>query len=174
MCIILDVHKVDSVFGRATRAASVVEKNVARRIIERTLGLAAGGTRYFRELRDSVSHEGQQFFLENWRNPSQPGPVQPKVSALFDEKEQKLIELRVCQSNDEHIIAIAMVTGARLLMSDDLPLGRDFRDRNIVDPPGRVVPEDADRRQIERLLDSGSICSPQRCGRRARRTKARG
>lgn len=171
MCIILDVHKVDSVLGRAT---SVVEKNIADRITNRTLGLAAGGTKYLLEISNSVSHSGQQFFLEAWRNPDQPNPTRPHNNAAIDAEEKRLIERGACESNDEHIIAIGLVTGARLVFSDDRQLGRDFRNARVVQPPGRVVPANADRRQIERLLDSGWICTPQRCGRDARRSQARG
>lgn len=170
MCIILDVHKVDFVLGNAT---SYAEKVIARRILKRSLGLAAGGTRYFREMSKSVSQDGQQFFVELWRNPDQPVRADLQLSSQVDAEEQRLIDRGVCESCDEHIIAIALLTGARLLFSGDLPLGRDFRNRKIVDPPGRVVPEDADRRQVEQLLDRDPVCSPQSCGRKARRGRSR-
>ena len=170
MCIIIDVHRVDFVFGNATSEAELI---IARRILKRTLGLAAGGTRYFREMSKSVSHDGQRLFLEFWRRPDQPVPSDPRLQSEIDAAEQRLIDSRECESCDEHIIAIALMTGARLLFSGDLPLGRDFRNRQIVDPPGRVVPEGADRRQMEQILDRNAICSPRRCGRKARRARSR-
>ena len=38
----------------------------------------------------------------------------------------------VCRSNDEHVLALARVSGARLLFTNDNALQDDFRDRQII------------------------------------------
>lgn len=42
-------------------------------------------------------------------------------------------------SDDEHVVALAMVSGARLLFTNDMRLSRDFKNPQIVSVPrGRV------------------------------------
>ncbi len=44
-----------------------------------------------------------------------------------------------CRSDDEHVIALALVSGARLLYTNDAALTDDFKDKTLVDAPrGRV------------------------------------
>ena len=46
---------------------------------------------------------------------------------------------RVCRSDDEHILALARISGARLLFTNDRDLQDDFRDRRIIaNPRGRI------------------------------------
>lgn len=56
--------------------------------------------------------------------------------------EARAIELRKdnsCVSNDEHIIALAQISGARLLYSNDKKLHKDFGNKNLIDNPrGKV------------------------------------
>ena len=54
------------------------------------------------------------------------------------ELEQGRIEGR-CSSNDPHIIALARVSGARLLCSSDKKLHTDFRDRALINNPRGAV-----------------------------------
>lgn len=45
----------------------------------------------------------------------------------------------ICRSDDAHILALARVSGARLLYSNDRDLQRDFRNSRIINAPrGRV------------------------------------
>lgn len=47
-----------------------------------------------------------------------------------------------CRSNDEHIIALARVSGARLLCSQDRKLSQDFTNRDLlISPRGKVYKE---------------------------------
>lgn len=43
-----------------------------------------------------------------------------------------------CVSDDPHIIALARVSGVRLLCSHDLALHTDFTNKDLLDPRGRV------------------------------------
>lgn len=44
-----------------------------------------------------------------------------------------------CKSNDEHIIALAQISGARLLYTNDQLLQRDFDNKELIDKPrGKV------------------------------------
>ena len=46
---------------------------------------------------------------------------------------------RICKSNDTHVLALARVSGARLLFTNDQALQEDFGNRDIIqEPRGRV------------------------------------
>jgi hypothetical protein len=50
-------------------------------------------------------------------------------------EERRLQAAGHCQSNDSHILALALVTGARTLATLDATLIRDFRNKLIIDNP---------------------------------------
>ena len=68
----------------------------------------------------------------------------------------------VCRSNDEHVLALARLSGARLLFTNDQALQDDFRDRSIVDGVrGRIYTtgERSDVRRTHRdLLRCRDLC----------------
>ena len=68
-----------------------------------------------------------------------------------------------CVSNDEHVIALAQVSGARLLFSNDVPLHRDFKNRDLVDVPrGKVYSTREDTsftQRHRRLLNDPALCN---------------
>ena len=52
---------------------------------------------------------------------------------------QSLVSSMPIRSDDPHVIALALVSGARLLVSADVDLVADFKDRAIVNAPrGKV------------------------------------
>lgn len=57
------------------------------------------------------------------------------VDARTDELRRK----DVCVSDDEHVLALAITSGARLLYTNDNLLMDDFRNRDIIPgPPGKI------------------------------------
>ena len=67
-----------------------------------------------------------------------------------------------CQPNDPHVIALARISGARFLYSDDQALQRDFKDRTLIDNPGGIVYSTAKRNNFNSthrsLLGRKNIC----------------
>lgn len=56
-----------------------------------------------------------------------------------DAKTQMLRQANLCRSNDKHVIALAQVSGARLLYSNDGLLHDDFEDKKLIDnPQGKI------------------------------------
>lgn len=49
-----------------------------------------------------------------------------------DDETESLRTEGICRSNDEHVLALARLSGARLLFTNDQALQDDFRDREIV------------------------------------------
>ena len=70
----------------------------------------------------------------------------------------------VCRSNDSHVIALARISGARLLYSNDLDLHKDFKNPRIINKPrGRVYTtgENNDITRTHRtLLNRKDLCAP--------------
>jgi len=58
-----------------------------------------------------------------------------KVDALT----AKIRKSNVCKSNDAHVIALAQVSGARLLYANDEQLEKDFGKKQLVDNPRGVL-----------------------------------
>lgn len=77
----------------------------------------------------------------------------------------RTIELRqngVCKSNDQHVIALAQVSGARLLYCRDGDLRKDFKNKELVDQPrGKVYSTEENPKFLtghKRLLGKKDLC----------------
>ena len=66
------------------------------------------------------------------------GNVQEAPLDLVNDKIEELRRRSDLLSDDHHVLAVALVAGARLLFSNDRNLQADFTNRDIVDPPGKV------------------------------------
>ena len=70
------------------------------------------------------------------------------------------------RSNDAHVLALAQISGARLLYTNDRPLQQDFRTRSLIDnPPGKIYSTDERRNPNKefttthkRLLGRRDLC----------------
>ena len=58
-----------------------------------------------------------------------------KEDTEVDERTRELQGGAVLRSNDPHVIALAQVSGSRLLYSRDGDLQKDFKDRSLIDSP---------------------------------------
>lgn len=59
--------------------------------------------------------------------------------AVVDKETESIRAGENCRSNDFHVIALARVSGARLLFTNDRTLEQDFKDRSLVpDPRGKI------------------------------------
>lgn len=75
---------------------------------------------------------------------------------------QQLRRRRDCVSNDAHVIALAQVTGARLLFSNDSALQSDFKNKLLIDQPrGKVYSTTYSKnvtRMHRQLLNDPALC----------------
>ena len=59
--------------------------------------------------------------------------------ATVQSEEQQVTDSGLCQSDDPHVVALARVSGARILCSHDQALHQDFRNPKLIAKPrGRV------------------------------------
>ena len=70
----------------------------------------------------------------------------------------------VCQSNDSHILALARISGARLLYTNDLDLQEDFGDPHIINGPRGLIYTTVKNKNITKthraLLNRKDLCAP--------------
>lgn len=64
-----------------------------------------------------------------------------------------------CVSNDAHVIALARISGARVLYSHDVKLGRDFRNPRLISGPRGGIYKRSVKSHIK-LLKHTSACKP--------------
>ena len=90
-------------------------------------------------------------------------------SVLDEEVEDRASELRsegVCTSDDEHVLALALVSGARLLYTNDTALIGDFKNRAIVATPRGKVYTTSENDDVTnahlRLLADRNLCRTSR------------
>ncbi len=83
-----------------------------------------------------------------------------------DARSEELREGQTLESDDPHVIALAQVSGARLLYTNDEDLQKDFRNRNLVNnPAGKVYSTEAEknpnkkfRKVHKKLLRRNDLC----------------
>ncbi len=78
------------------------------------------------------------------------------------ERSEDLRRRDVCKSDDHHVLALAITSGARLLYTNDRLLMDDFRNRNVVTgTPGKIYTT-KDRKDFRpthrRLLGMRNLC----------------
>lgn len=129
MCAIVDANVVHEVFSaRRTPAGSKflewVEKGKGRIVVGGRLGQELNSVEYFRVWADIALNMG-------WMN----GFPWHEVSR----RKARLQKTGGFISNDPDILALAQISGARLLFSNDEKLQKDFRNKRLIDNPRGTV-----------------------------------
>jgi len=63
-----------------------------------------------------------------------------------------------CRSNDAHIIALARISGARVLCSRDNALHRDFRNTRLISNPKGRIYQNAEHSRLLQLYGHTNAC----------------
>ena len=130
MCAIVDANVAHEVFGSnpppaGERFFDWLNKGAGR--------LVAGG-KLLSEL--NQSSEGFRRWAQQARR---AGKMRLVRNSEVDSRTERLRNEGICRSNDHHVIALAQVSGARLLYSNDGDLQKDFKDSDLVsNPEGHV------------------------------------
>ena len=122
MCAIVDANVGHEVFGPSESEAGVFLLNW----LDRGGGPLVVGGRLLAEL-------GRNTGFVRWlRTAQRVGRARAASEEDVASEMETLQTQGVCRSNDEHVIALARVSGARLLFTNDNALQDDFRDRQII------------------------------------------
>lgn len=132
MCLILDAN----CFGDALatppnpKYVPVIEWLTSRAAV----GLVVfGGSKFRREIANS--EKARRWFLALER----AGRAKSIDDGQVDAEERALKNSGACCSDDEHLVALARKSGARVICTQDQALSRDVRDRQLLARPrGRV------------------------------------
>ena len=124
MCTIIDANVRDQVFGDKQPQAGEFLFNWLNND-KRTVKLVVGG-KLLRELSDSKA-------FNTWL---QTALLFGRAQRISDDKVEfatkELQDQQICKSDDEHVLALAKVSGARLLFTNDKLLQEDFGNRQIL------------------------------------------
>ena len=155
MCAIVDANVSHEVFAEASQ--SEAGRYFYDWLIRSNGGILVVGGDVLRELEPSADF--QRAFGERL----QAGRARRISDAVVDTETEALRAQGICRSNDEHVLALARVSGARLLFTNDRALQDDFRDRRIIrGTRGRVYTtrERSDIRPTHRnLLNRADLCA---------------
>jgi predicted nucleic acid-binding protein len=114
-----------------------------------------GGTKFLQEI--ARNDRARRWFVTLERS----GRARPVDKTTVDAEERQVRRSNLCISDDEHLIALARVSGARVFCTEDADLFRDVRNARLLsNPRGRVY-----RRQAHIAL----LCHNAQCKRHLRR-----
>lgn len=147
MCIIVDACVKDAILDPSKHPAA----QAVHDWLEKDGKFVFGGSKYKKEFLNGVRI--RSFVLNRWR----AGMAISVPCEAVDAEEDRLNRARSCESNDSHIIALARVSGARVLYSLDAKsrLHRDFREKKLIDNPRGSVFKDP---RHSHLLGHCSAC----------------
>ena len=160
MCAIIDNSARDEVFGsapsqRATEFLKWLEEGHTK--------VAVGG-RLLEELAGCNDQPGADSFRQWLRTARMRGLAYEPDGDVDGQTEYLKTAVdergrRLCRSNDPHVLALARVSGARLLFANDGPLIQDFQNNDILRRPrGKVYPT-TDYHQFVNDRNNHDLCS---------------
>lgn len=122
MCAIVDANRADDVFGRNQSEAG---RALFEWIVKGSGRIVIGG-----EVKRELTRTSAKAWL---RELSLAGRAISVADARVDDRAKEIGPL--CRSNDAHVVALAQVSGARLLYSNDRRLHEDFGNSTLVNEP---------------------------------------
>ena len=156
MCAIVDANVVHEVFGSnlppaGERFFDWIERGTKR--------LVVGG-----RLREELDASSENF--RKWaRVAVRTGKIRIVSKNEVDARTREVENEGGYESNDPHVLALAQVSGARLLYSNDDDLQEDFRNKSLIDQPrGKVYSTRVSKNfqpTHKRLLADRNLCRPQ-------------
>ena len=154
MCAIIDANVTFEVFGKKQTKAG--EK--FREWLDGDHGNLVVGGKNLTELARNGNF--QRWFREARRL---TGRVRQVGRSQIETQQEELRRSGLLRSDDEHVLALALVSGARLLYSNDGDLKRDFSNAAIIQRPrGRVYTTPGSGNftpEHHELLDAKNLCS---------------
>ena len=152
MCAILDVNRAHE-FVHPSPSEPIRQ---FRRRLESGRGRLVVGGKLLNEL--NMNRDVREW-IASLNRAGKTIHISAEESRLVHERAKELAEAGDCESDDEHIIALAQITGARLLYTNDKDLQADFTNTILIkNPPGKLFPTSANRTVRRKLLDRRNIC----------------
>lgn len=128
MCVIVDANLAAVVFGPSCPSDYVPLRNA---LLDNRARLPIGG-----RLRLEYSRIGAA--MEFLRVLDEAGVSVRYNDDAVDSATTAVTKTYLCASDDPHIIALARLSGSRILCTNDQKLIRDFKNRALISPKGRI------------------------------------
>ncbi len=153
MCAIVDANVAHEVFATSPQPAG---EKFFNWLNEGTGRLVAGG-----KLLEELEASSKNF--RAWASVAVgAGKLRIVNKNAVDTETNHIQSHGACESDDPHVIALAQVSGARLLYSNDRALQQDFKDKRLIDEPrGKVYSTSGGgsfQRSHDRLLKNKNLC----------------
>jgi len=154
VCAILDANAIHELFQPSKFEAG-------REFIEwinSGKGILITGGKAYQEFRVGLSKEGR-----NWAQQARlSGKLQVINKEKVDKKTERIKASASYKSDDPHILALAQISGARLLYSNDPKLQKDFKDKALIDNPRGKVYSTLESKEFKgshkKLLANKNLC----------------
>ena len=129
MCAIVDTNAAHKVFGSNQAHATGAGEGFLRWLNSGKGKLVIGGERFDQELSRVPK-------FREWADQAQrAGRLIRQSKDRIDQETERIENSGCLKSDDPHIIALAQVSGARLLFSNDRELQDDFKNPEIINNP---------------------------------------
>ena len=153
MCAIVDANVAHEVFGTSPQPAG--EKFFEW--LNEGIGRLVAGGKLLEELEKSSAD------FRRWGQEAQlAGKMRIVNKSEVDARTEQIQSGGAIRSDDPHVIALAQVSGARLLYSNDGNLQKDFNNKRLIDGPrGKVYSTSGNRSfqpRHDRLLKNKKLC----------------
>ena len=151
MCAIVDANVANAAVSQQANEAS---KEFLRHVSTGALKIVVGGYRLHDELQKCSG------LFQRWFSRARyAGHIVDVDNELVDQRSRSLEESGKCVSNDSHLVALAELTGARLVFTNDRDLQRDCK--SILRPQASIYTTNDERTDFtsdkRRLLES-AVC----------------
>ncbi len=131
MCVIVDVNNLHKLFLNGTPTTSSL-KHLKNKLVTGKAKMAFGG-----KLKDEylLCRKFVPMLAELKRSGIAQSICDRRIGEIEDNLSPDLLA-----SNDKHILALAIASGARILVTDDDDLKIDFKNTTIISPKGKIYP----------------------------------
>ncbi len=130
MCAIVDRNAVGELLKQPHEAAKGFYK-----WLKKQGTLVVGG----KELREAIYRRSDYKERQAVSELRSAGIIFEVEDSILEKQASELRKNNLCVSDDEHIIALAQISRARLLYSKDKDLHKDFDNKDLIDNPRGVV-----------------------------------
>lgn len=162
MCLIVDANVAAQTFAPVPDADFLPVWDA----LTRGQATAVFGGKLAREYYELKKH------LRIIRELERSGRLRRIADAEVNQVTNQLVDSAACVSDDEHIIALAQVSGVRLLCSRDRDLHTDFKNPELLQPRGSVYQKRRHAHLILRYCGGGAAANRRSArGSRARRQR---
>ena len=159
MCAIMDAQVAHEVFGGTPSPAG----HEFYKWIHKGSGRLVTGGKLWKELKSGSAE------FRSWARQAQlAGLITIVDNQQVDHRTSQIEREAKHKSDDPHVLAVAQISGARLLFTNDRLLGQDFRNKALIDQPRGSVYHTRDIRARndnkrfssahKRLLGNSRLC----------------